>query len=140
MATIVDCFDQSVENLHEFCRERLPFTYIAYRSLIPEKGDDWYYLAEKVAWVSFLVFQLIEFAASISLWIALIPVIPLALDAMRLSYREVCHRECEIPPSVLKAIQAVGFAIFSLMGVAFLFDQMRILTVCGDQSWLHRHR
>lgn len=124
MTSPVDTFDHSVEEFRSQVRERMPFTFIAYRSLIPEKEDDWYYLASKVAWVVFIAYQLVEFAAKWSLFMAAIPFIPFIMDVVWMGYQCIDKKHHVMSPTIFKITQVVGFTLFSGIGVAFLFNRM----------------
>ncbi len=125
----VDSFDRGILQFRSVVRERLPFTFIAYRSLIPEPDDDWYYLAQKTAWFVFVIFNFVDFAMkSFSPFFVVLPVVPLILDAVWILNRcfNFSHKNhpC-ISPACLKSIQAIGFAAFSAIGIVFLFHKVK---------------
>lgn len=125
----VDSFEQNVDHFRGLVRDRMPFTFIAYRSLIPAKDDDWYYLAEKVAWFVFVVFNFVEWSVrSISCVCLVVPFIPLIMDGVRFVWHRlpgVKNSELKIPSRLQKAIQIIGFVAFSVIGLTVLFQKVR---------------
>ena len=125
----VDRFDLAIVQFRSFVREQLPFTFIAYRSLIPGVDDDWYYLSEKVAWFVVVIFNFVDFAMkTVSPFFFVIPFIPLILDSIWIGSRYLKLYQPNFPAISavwLKSIQAIGFVAFSAIGVAFLFQKAR---------------
>jgi hypothetical protein len=128
----VDTFDQGIERFRQFVHDRMPYTFIAYRSLIPAKDDDWYYLAEKTAWFVFVIFNIAKWTArSISVACIVIPFLPLALDAGCAIWQRIKSKHPTLPtisPRLQNAIQSVGFAAFAFLGIFFLFEKGRATT------------
>jgi len=125
----VDSFDRGLESIRSTVRERMPFTFIAYRSLIPEKDDDWYYLAQKVAWFVLIVFNVVGYAIkSVSPIFILIPFVPFIFDAIWIASRSHKSSKQPIPFEShrwFKSIQVIGFVAFSAIGIALLFEKVR---------------
>jgi hypothetical protein len=125
----VDSFDRGVENFRSAVRESLPFTFIAYRSLIPEKDDDWYYLAQKVAWFVFIVFNFVEFAGrSISPIFYVLPFVPMIIDAIWFGsqYLQSSQKSALFVSSPwFNSIQMIGIVAFSAMGICLVFQKVR---------------
>jgi len=126
-ASPVDCFDRSIDHFRSIVRARMPFTFIAYRSLIPERGDDWYYLSQKVAWFVFVLFNVVDFAIkSFSPVFILLPFVPMVFDAIWNGHQSLNSSKNPLPfPDWLKSIQIIGFVAFSAMGIALLFQKVR---------------
>lgn len=125
----VDCFDRGVEQFRSTVRERLPFTFIAYRSLIPAKDDDWYYLAEKVAWFVFVMFNFVDFAIkTVSVFFIALPFVPMILDAVWIASRSIKLFGKSLPSVSVawqKSIQAIGLVAFSVIGIVCLFQKVK---------------
>jgi hypothetical protein len=125
----VDSYDRGITQFRSVVRERLPFTFIAYRSLIPEKDDDWYYLAEKVAWFVFVIFNLVDFLLRSSSPIFIfIPFVPLVLDGIWTVNRWLGRSENSFSSAKagwFNSIQIIGFVAFSATGVFFLMNKVR---------------
>ena len=100
----VDSFDHCLADIRKAVRKHAPFTFIAYRSLSPDENDDWYFMASKVAWFVFLIFNFTEItAACISPLFILVPFVPFALDAIWTVYRHSAMDALmpSIPPRLL---------------------------------------
>jgi hypothetical protein len=121
-ASPVDCFDRGIDSFRSTVRKRLPFTFIAYRSLVPDKDDDWYYLAQKVAWFVFILFNVVNLTFS-PIFI-LVPFVPMILDAIWTGCR-IFSPSKDLSSDWLKPIEIIGFVAFSALGVALLFQKLQ---------------
>jgi len=124
--TPVDSFDQGIREFRSCIRSRMPFTFIAYRSLIPDIDDDWYYLAQKVAWFVFVVFNFVEFAGKFSPILFAFPFVPMILDTVWVGAQYIgSPRRMDISQGWFRSIQIIGFAVFTALGVSLLFQKVR---------------
>jgi hypothetical protein len=125
----VEAYDHSLDVFRRFVHDHAPYTFIAYRSLIPEKEDDWYYLATKVAWFVFVVFNFVELAASWCAFVAVIPFVPLVFDAIWNAHRYLHpHGEAlAISPALMHGINIAGLVAFSALGILLLYKRSALI-------------
>jgi len=94
----VKVYYDSVEKLHLKVRKNAPFTYLAYKSMLPAKEDDFIYLAYKISYfVTFKFFLHIAIHMASPLC-TLIPYVPFVLDGLWVSYQWACDRKEERSP------------------------------------------
>ena len=120
----VDIFDHCLADFRKAVRSNAPFTFIAYRSLLPEREDDWYYLASKISWFVFVLFNFARISATcFSPLFIVVPFVPFVLDGIWIVYHRMHGDQmgAALPPNLVYSVEAVGFAMFSALGVLLLY-------------------
>jgi hypothetical protein len=89
----VQSYYDSLEGLHLKVRQNTPFTYLAYKSMIPAKEDDFIGLAYKISYyITFKFFIHLGMHLVSPLCMA-IPFVPFVCDVVWLGVQSMRHRE-----------------------------------------------
>jgi|GEM_PF-3179454 len=117
----VKVYYDSLEKLHAKVRKYSPFTYIAYKSLIPSKEDDFIGLAYKISYYITFKFFIHLGSHMASPLFEIIPFVPVALDLFWAGYqwiRSLKERAVAVePPSPLTT---AAFALIGLVSMNYL--------------------
>jgi len=93
---IVETYFDGIGKVRDRVRRHTPFTYIAYHELLPSKTEsDFVGLAYKICYYVCLRFFIRLGMQAISPFFGLVPLIPLALDALYVGYRWLKERNIE---------------------------------------------
>ena len=82
----IPTYNRVLNNYRNFMRVHLPFSFLAYRNLLPEKGDDLYFLVWKVNYIFLFRIFLLGGSRLISPFFGYISHVPMALDFLRVGY------------------------------------------------------
>ena len=86
---IIDSYNGALEGFRSSVRTYAPYTFIAYRSLIPSPDDDMVEYANKICDVAALHFLVNLIATVVHPVLLLLPYIPLVLDLGRVLYHVI---------------------------------------------------
>jgi len=118
-------YKEGLRGLHSTVATYAPFTYIAYRSLIPSEHEDWIGTAYNITYFITFCYIIDYLASAVSPLCAAIPYIPFALDFFWHGHQ--CFRGRQIvqvrpeeeapqPPSTLKRILCIAFLLLGAFG------------------------
>lgn len=125
-------YDRIMKDYRNFMRVNIPFTYCAYRSILPKRRDDLYGLICKVK--NLMIFRFVIHVGSrlISPLFWYLAFSPMVLDVLRLIYLSFSGRTVTDqrgntlpPPSALDCIKA-GALLVTYAGVFSLVDRQVI--------------
>jgi hypothetical protein len=123
IADPVEAYDQYLTNVNSCVRRYAPFTYMAYRSLIPEKENDWYWLASKTAWVIFVMRQTSLTMPFLSWVFCVSPFLPFIFDAIWIGVRWLCPSGDQQVSSFIRIILTISIVAFNAIGVLSLLSK-----------------
>lgn len=114
-APMIDRYGDFWDRTHDFVKKNAPFTHIVYRSLIPEREDDWIEVASKV--FDFAVLQFFSNLMIGGLFAVFLPFIPLLLDCAWQGYRLISTTN---PPQLNEICHTLGILCLAGLGIGLL--------------------
>lgn len=92
---LIKAYYDSLDKLHAKVLQNTPFTYLAYRSMIPAREDDFVVLAYKISYyITFKFF--IQMGINMgSALCRVIPFLPFVMDILWVSYRSISDLNAE---------------------------------------------
>lgn len=86
---LIKTYYDSLDKLHATVLEHAPFTYLAYRSMIPGREDDFVVLAYKISYYVTFKFLIQLGINTGSVFCGVLPFLPFVMDVLWVGYRSI---------------------------------------------------